>query len=81
MRKHARKVGLWLRALEAHYAGEYVDPMVRKTLEEICASAAEGETPGQIVIKLAVGGAFSVNLDKSTVRAIIKHNNALEGER
>lgn len=68
----------WLDALEDLYAGKEVDPLVRKILESVCASAAEGATAAQIVRNLRAGALISVNLDKATVKAIVKHNEALE---
>lgn len=67
----------WLEALEDLYPGKEVDPLVRKILEEVCRSAAEGATPGQIVRKLSAGALFSVKIDRATVKAIVKHNKAL----
>ena len=63
----------WLKAVEDYYRGEAVDPLVEKILRAIIAWHADGETPGGIVLLLASGPLFQIDVDKQTVKAVIAH--------
>jgi hypothetical protein len=72
------ELNAWLKAVEDYYANKPVDPLIVKILRAIVLWHSEGKSPGWIVRELTSGATlWKVDIDKTTVKAIIKHNEAL----